>query len=212
MKRSFAWGEVVVVADGLGSRSKADVGSRAACSAVIETAKFMVRQNNPTMENILKLIHAHWLMIIDPYMPEDCLTTCLFAIRNQNHCLLGQIGDGMLAIIGENDQESFVLSEPGDSAFSNITESLGRQFHPLQWKTRILPVATFKVVVLCTDGISDDLMPNMQLDFAEAVHSEYQATSSRQRTRSIQSWLKNWPVPLHSDDKTIACLHKIEKD
>ena len=31
---------------------------------------------------------------------------------------------------------------------------------------------------------------------------------SEERKRDLKRWLSEWPVPAHSDDKTIACLFK----
>ena len=65
-----------------------------------------------------------------------------------------------------------------------------------------------RAVVICTDGISDDLLPDKQMIFAQELNSTYADLGSEDRNRDLKRWLKEWPVPGHSDDKTIACLYK----
>jgi hypothetical protein len=98
-----------------------------------------------------------------------------------------------------------VITDDKDDSFSNMTACLTENFHA-DWEIRELSAVTYTGVMLCTDGISDDLLPERRLSFADKVFA------NGANIRELRRTLIEWPVPLHSDDKTIACLvHGEEK-
>ena len=204
----FDWGDVVAVSDGLGSRPKSDLGAKAACESVVEAAKAYHNCPDAKIENILRLVHSHWLVKIAPFDPNECLATCLFVIRLNGKYLLAQLGDGLIAVCGKKGDDSILLNDSKQGSFSNLTYSLGQEFRLDQWQTRTVRTWQRNAVVLCTDGISDDLLPEKQSDFAQELYLSYRDCSSHKRTNEIYRWLMDWPVPGHSDDKTVACLFR----
>lgn len=206
--RRYKWGNVVVVSDGLGSKAHSDYGSKAACLAVFEAAKSY--QNTPyaNIADILRLIHANWLVKIAPYSSIDCSATCLFAIQNEGTITLGRLGDGIIVAVGKTDEHHLILSDNKQESFSNYTNSLRQEFKPDQWETATINSATCNAVVLCTDGISDDLLADSEMDFCIDLINEYSFLTSKNRTKQLIKMMNEWPVPHHSDDKTIACLFK----
>jgi len=208
MARRYKWGNVVVVSDGLGSKAHSDQGSEAACLAVFEAAKSFQSTPDANIVDILRLIHANWLVKIAPYPSSECSATCLFAIQIEGTITLGRIGDGMIVAIGKTDQSHLILSDNKQDSFSNYTNSLQQEFKPDQWETATIENASCNAVVLCTDGISDDLLPEKVIGFAKEFVNEYAFMKSHKRAFKIRNMLKAWPVPGHSDDKTIACLFK----
>jgi len=211
MSRHYRWGEVVAVSDGLGSRPKSEIGSQAACLSVFEAAKAYWKNPEAKIEDVLRLVHSHWLINIAPYDPSECSATCLFVIRTDGRCLLAQLGDGLIAACGTGCSESHLLSDSKHDSFSNFTESLGQKFRPNQWQCRTLPAEGLNSFALCTDGISDDLIIERQIDFAHELFRTYSKCGYQKRTWEVYRWLKDWPVPGHSDDKTIACLFRKER-
>jgi serine/threonine protein phosphatase PrpC len=209
LARHFDWGEVVVVADGLGSRPKADVGAQAVCRAVVA-----VVEANPTgkIEDLLESIHAHWLACIVPLAPSDCLTTCLFAVRYGEHCLLARLGDGAIVLCANDPQESMVLSANNPELFSNQTDALGATLQLQQWQSKVVDLSSFHAIVLCTDGIADDLQCQSQIPFAQDLVAAYRDIDAIKRDQELQQWLNDWPVPGHTDDKTLVCLYHKEID
>jgi len=208
MARRYQWGNVIVVSDGLGSKPHSDHGSKAACLAVFEAAKSFQNTPEASIVDILRLIHANWLVRIAPYSSSDCSATCLFAVQIKENITLGRLGDGMIVALGKNDGKHLILSDDKQDSFSNCTNSLRQEFQPNQWEVTTIENTAYKAVVLCTDGVSDDLLPEMQAEFMQEFVGEYSSMEHQKRGRSIQKMLKNWPVPKHSDDKTIACLFK----
>lgn len=211
LAQQFNWGEVVVVSDGLGSRPKSDLGARAACYAVVEAARLYHNCARAPVQELLRLIHALWLLKIGPHAANDCCATCLFVIRRKGQCLLGQLGDGMIAVCGDNSEQSILLQADKQDSFANLTHSLGAAFNPEHWQTGSISTEQCQAVVLCTDGIADDLLPSKQSQFARELVTVYGSKSPRQIKQDLDNWLKHWPVPGHSDDKTIACLYHKER-
>jgi serine/threonine protein phosphatase PrpC len=208
MARRYSWGNVIVVSDGLGSKPYSDCGSKAACLAVFEAAKSYQKNKQANIDVIPRLVHANWLVKVGPLPPSDCAATCLFAIQIEEDIILGRLGDGMIVVYCESEKDCFILSDDKQDSFSNYTYSLHSEFRPEHWEIATVKSARCMAIVLCTDGISDDLLPEKQLDFAAELYNAYRDVSCQKRTRDVRAWLNNWPVPGHSDDKTIACLFK----
>lgn len=207
MARHYRWGDVICISDGLGSRPKSHIGSRAACLSVLDAAKIFHRFPGAGIQDLLRLIHSLWLVRIAPFESHDCSATCIFAIRLNEKFLLAQLGDGLIACCGKSSKPVLLNGEAREW-FSNMTFSLGREHRPEQWITDTFNTDKYDSVILCTDGISDDILSEKQGEFVQQIRDSYRDYSPRQRNRDIGKWLKNWPVPGHSDDKTIACLFK----
>ena len=208
MARRYKWGNVVVVSDGLGSKAHSDHGSKAACLAVFEVAESYQNSPDANIVDILRLIHANWLVKISPYSSIDCSATCLFAIQSEVIITLGRLGDGMIVALGETDKNHLILSDNKQDSFSNYTNSLQQEFRADHWETAVIETTAYNAVVLCTDGISDDLLPEKKMIFTKELYSSYANMESEERKRDLKRWLNEWPVPGHSDDKTIASLFK----
>jgi serine/threonine protein phosphatase PrpC len=206
--RQYKWGNVLVVSDGLGSKPHSDHGSKAACLAVFEAAKTYQNNRQAKIPDILRLIHANWLVKVAPFSPSDCSATCLFAIQIDEQITLGRLGDGLIAVYGESEKDCFILSDKKQDSFSNYTYSLHHEFKPNQWETVTIDSSSCKAILLCTDGISDDLLPESEIKFTQEFVDEYRNIAPNMRAYKLKSMLSNWPVPCHSDDKTIAVLYK----
>lgn len=208
MARCYQWGNVVVVSDGLGSKAHSDHGSKAACLAVFEAAKSYQNSPEANIVDILRLIHTNWLVKIAPFSPSDCSATCLFSIQMGEIITLGRLGDGMIVSYGESGENNLILSDNKQDSFSNYTSSFQQEFKPELWEIATIGSTKCNAVVLCTDGISDDLLPETETKFAKEFAETYSSLSAKKRSFEINRMLTEWPVPGHSDDKTIACLFK----
>lgn len=210
INRHFRWGEVIAVADGLGSKKNSDIGSKIVCKSVVDAAKFVKRTKNVDYANIPQLIHALWRIKIGQHIPCDCATTCIFAIRFEQQFVLGQTGDGMLVGLGQSPKDDFILQTKMENGFgfSNLTECLGEEFRNDDWTLKIVPAGQIVALILCTDGIANDLLPERHIDFARELWDYYRNIPIRRIKTEIHSMLTNWTVPYHTDDKTIVCLYR----
>ena len=203
-----AWGDGIVVSDGLGSKSFADFGSQAACLAVAYAVNAC--RNNCEIDHafIFDCIKTHWLSLISPLEPDDCAATCLFAYRLGDGAIhLGMLGDGLSAAVKPNG--SIVqLSDSKLHGFSNITVALSPNAVAKDWRYLSLPEEECAAVLLCTDGVADDLenVDGFVIGFIEA----HRSLAARSANRYVSEMLESWPTPKHSDDKTIACLCRQE--
>ncbi len=204
--KHFSWGDVIVVADGLGSHKYSDIGSKAICKVVVSVAQIYSKKSNINIKRLLKSIHSKWIKELGGYSPSIASTTCLFVLKIKNKYVVAQLGDGLIMGYSKNKKNNFVMKEEKDDSFSNVTNSLRKDFNINDWRYKVLE-SKFEAFVLCTDGISDDLMVEKEFDFGKELFESYKKYSNRRVVGSLHKWLINWPVPHHSDDKTIACLY-----
>ena len=196
---AYSWGNVLAVSDGLGSKPLSDIGSKAACNAVINAARHFAARPLAQIETIPPLIHSLWRVNLGPYYVRDCCATCLFAIQISDRIILGRLGDGLIAALGDQNTPVFMTDEKEDS-FSNITDCLSENFYNKQWELRELKASLYPRIMLCTDGVSEDLTVEGREFFSTEVFKNGSNLSELRRA------LVEWPVPGHSDDKTVACL------
>ena len=207
LSRHFFWGDVLVVADGLGSHMYSHEGSKAICRAVVSVAKIYSNVKHKNIQRFLKRVQSKWLEELGSFSPKEASSTVLFVVRYKKEFIVCQLGDGI--IMGfSNDGNSFILNENKDESFSNITHSLKKNIDFENWKVKHLKNMSFKTFVLLTDGVSDDLVMNKELEFGEGLYKNNLRYSKKRVEKSLKYMLMNWPVPNHSDDKTIACLYR----
>jgi serine/threonine protein phosphatase PrpC len=201
------WGNGVVVSDGLGSKQHSDWGSAAACRAV-ETAAFALSHqtlgDGPVAANLITRVRDEWLRAIEPLDPRDSSATCVFAfVDGQDHLRLGLLGDGaVMAVL--RDGSVAALTDDKSGGFSNMTSALSPTVTAESWQVTTIPASDCMAVVLCTDGISGDIED--LAGFAQGFSKSFAAMPALAASRRIREVLMTWPVPKHSDDKTLACL------
>ncbi len=203
------WGDGIVVSDGLGSKPFSDFGSKAACRAVVHAVLAYQGKIKPEDIFLFDQIKHKWLTLIAPLEPGDCAATCLFAFRLDDGMVrIGMLGDGLAAAV-KTDGMVLSLSDEKAESFSNITTALSPRVTEKDWRWLSIPEGECSSIVLCTDGVADDLtdIHGFIKEFA-CAYRNLSAVSAARRTREI---LENWPTPKHSDDKTIACLFREEE-
>ena len=120
---------------------------------------------------------------------------------------LGMLGDGLAAAV-KSDGSVMSLSEDKSIGFSNITAALSPNASAKDWQHLSLLEEECVAILLCTDGVADDLdkADGFVKEFIDA-HCPLAAVRANQHIREM---LENWPTPKHSVDKTIACLCREE--
>lgn len=200
----YEWGDIITVADGVGSKKFSDFGSRCACLAVAR-AIYDYREDVKLDQNkIANTIKDKWLSLISPLDPRDCASTCLLAFRsNKGFVTIGILGDGLAAAV-KVDGSVESLSDDKLEGFSNITIALSPNVNPHDWRWLSIPEIECQSIFLCTDGVSDDLLDTD--GFVKTFFDAYRDFSSVSGARRLRKVLTEWPTPKHTDDKTIACL------
>jgi hypothetical protein len=201
------WGDGIVVSDGVGSKPFSNVGSDAACFAAKHAA--CAWRDDPGMAPALLFEHIRslWLSNVAPLAPRDCAATCLFAFRLRDLLHVGMLGDGLAAAI-RSDGSVLSLLEDKSQGFSNITGALSPHVSPQNWRYMSLPADQCTAVLLCTDGVSDDL--DNADGFVTGLVAAHRPLAAASASRHLRQMLESWPTPRHNDDKTIACLCREE--
>jgi len=200
----FEWGNVAVVSDGLGSKKYSDIGAKYACDAVISAALSFHGESVISHKVLTQRILQNWLGLLKDYDANDCATTCLFVIQHYGNVIMGQLGDGLIAALG---QDVFCyLAEDKEDSFSNITECLHEKVEFSSWRFTEFKLSDFNQFLICTDGISDDLPPESYQGFCQDFIESYLPMDATSRDQQITDILTNWPVKGHTDDKTILVL------
>lgn len=203
-----AWGDGIVISDGLGSKPFSNIGSAAACRAVECAAHRCCDKSEIDHDFVSHCIKTNWLSLISPLEPRDCAATCLFAFRLGDGAIhIGMLGDGLAAAVKSNGSV-VSLSEDKSQGFSNITTALSLNVSAKDWRHLSLLEEDCVAILLCTDGVSDDL-ENVD-GFVTGVIEAHRHVAAVRSSQHIREMLENWPTPKHSDDKTIACLYREE--
>jgi serine/threonine protein phosphatase PrpC len=209
------WGDGIVVSDGLGSKPLSNFGSDAACRAVEQAVRHLsvrARDAKPAARDkyaaLLAGILDGWLDSVAPLDPQESGATCLFAFRIGDGLVrMGMLGDGCAAAV-KHDGTVVTLSDDKAAGFSNVTSALSPSTSEASWTVMTIPETECEAVVLCTDGVFDDL-EDVE-DFMAGFVKAYRGLARMTASRLAREMLENWPVPKHSDDKTIACLFRAE--
>lgn len=204
---NYKWGDIAVVSDGVGSCPTSERGSAATCRAVIASIRSM-RRNSMDVPMLLDAIPLKWLERLRPFKPEESSATCLFVFRPaEGQMVIGMLGDGLIAVL-KRDGSYRELCDNKEDCFSNQTVALSASTTADRWCTMVIDQEECEAVLLCTDGVADDLRSERREDFVRWLFREGESLSASAFGREIRKMLKNWPTPKHSDDKTIACLFR----
>lgn len=198
--------QYLAVCDGLGSRPQARDGARAAARAARLAVRHWGAASQATPGQLIRLIELLWRLEVSPHDSQACATTCLVAaVQTRGGCsrvTVAALGDG-LAAYRENGTVTTVGGR-GDG-YANQTVALGTPHHMDAWATRTWETEASFSLMLATDGVADDLQPAALpafLDWLDGLGRR----APRARGPTLRRALERWPVPGHSDDKTIAVL------
>lgn len=199
-------GWVAAVCDGLGSCSQSQIGSRAATQAVQHV---LSNYGKGKTDSITADIHEQWLARIAPHPVRNVATTCLWAsIDRSGFCSLGQLGDGL--ILFRSAGRIYRLT-PERQGYSNQTLALWDQHESKHWlQAECCLSHPGDGVVLMTDGVSDDLVPDVIGGFFEALSNNISRRGRRAGRRWLQKELEEWSTPMHGDDKSLVAIFRAE--
>jgi hypothetical protein len=201
------YGRLIVVSDGLGSRTRASQGSKNACLAARDAVRYWSMNPLSPPERLAPLIQALWRSRIAPHPPEDCATTCILALRQRTGAwVIGGIGDGLAAIrLGRRELKYIIGGQR--RGFLNETVGLGTSKSSNDWQfVTIPPPPAPTAAIIATDGVSDDLIPEKTGLFTAWLVDELRGLPARQRSQRLRAMLRKWPTPNHSDDKALGVI------
>lgn len=193
---------LAVVCDGMGSKKHSRVGSKRLCKIVKKKVKDGLKSGTFNAIDLLEKIQTCWLKRLFPFSLKNCDTTCLFCLISENSILACQLGDGII-LVKENDNINIIKSKEDD--FSNETTGIGKA-KIKDWTIKIIKKESnceYRFL-LGTDGISEDLLPEMLSEFVNTLTTN---VAGKYRNNSyLKSILNNWPNKYSNDDKTIVVV------
>lgn len=205
LRRLASDSALVVVCDGMGSRKHSATGSRAACRAVADAVRLWAKSPDAPPDLLLRLVHALWNVRVHQTGRDECATTCLFAAATKDgRLVMAQLGDGIVML---KTPRGITTLESSSDRFGNTTTGLGIAKDVREWRIHVEPkIAGEAVVMLATDGVADDLLPEKRSGFINFLVTQYGELPVAARSRAIARTLHEWPTPRHLDDKTVAVL------
>lgn len=201
----YRGGWIAAVADGLGSRARSELGAGNAC----QVARRILRAAPSSFDlpASLPLIHQQWIESIEPTTPRDAATTLLFSrVTSEGDFHAAQLGDGLLLV---RCAGQFRRVTPDRTAYSNQTWALESTHTQDKWSTTFGRLTQpGDGVVLMTDGVADDLEQAQLAEFFGGLYQDLSTRNRRRGRRWLQSELRDWATPLHSDDKTLVAIFR----
>ncbi len=195
--RLLPYCEVFVVADGVGSHKFSQKGSKYICYAVQNAFK-KLQKNAIVEDEILSTIYKGYKNQIRRKEKNNVGTTCLFAVIYNNKLYIGQAGDGVCCV---KINGKFKMTAQKESDFTNEVLAISDKAEYNTWRYRCIDLGNINSleIMLTTDGISEDIIPEKMPDFMSFVFSKV----DNDRRNGLKKLLQNWSFPGSIDDKTI---------
>lgn len=197
-----------VVCDGLGSRPQAREGALAGIRAARQAARQWVNAPDASVSLLVRLVEVLWRLEVAPLPPGDCATTCLLVLAfpegEATRLVMLALGDSRCLV--ETEDGLRALGGRAAEQFGNVTLALGTPHHMDDWQVQDFKTVGQLRVLLLSDGIADDVPVEKVPEFLHWL-GDFEGRPAPARGRALRRALRHWPVPGHTDDKTLVYLH-----
>ena len=193
---------LAVVCDGLGSKKHSRVASYRLCKIIKKEVHKRFKKRALEPYDLVASIQSKYKKRIWPFNLTNCDTTCLFSLISSTSIMLFQLGDGLNAIVFNND---IVKCEITEKDFTNETRAFGNS-KKSDWLFKMVKKEdnTKYELILCTDGISEDIIDDTAVEFIHTVSSK--TIGKNKNNPILKDILDSWPNKYSSDDKTIVVV------
>ena len=201
LSKPYKDGYIMVVSDGMGSKSLSHFGSKCLCESVYNVvSNYAFDLDVISFKDIIYACHEEWKKRLSDYDIKQCYATLLVVVIRENKISAARLGDGFLAIY--TDGKVTCLYDKKENYFANETDCLKEELDREKIETVEVEYSEFQGAVSCTDGVEIGTMQEEDiLSFTQEFVDEYSNRDKDEVIAEIESWLKDWPG---MDDKTLA--------
>lgn len=208
LSKPYKDGYIMVVSDGMGSKSLSHFGSKCICESVYDViSNYTLDLDVISFKDIIYACHEEWKKRLSEYDIKQCYATLLVAVIREKTIKAARLGDGFLAIYA--DGKVTCLYDKKENYFANETDCLKENLDREKIEIVETEYSKFQGAVSCTDGVEIGTMQEEDITgFTQEFVDEYSNKGKNEVIEEIESWLKDWPG---MDDKTLAFVMEGEK-
>lgn len=201
-------GYIMVVSDGMGSKSLSHFGSKCICESVYDVvSNYTFDLDVISFKDIIYVCHDEWKKCLSDYEIKQCYATLLVAVIRKNKISAARLGDGFLAVY--TDGKVTCLYDKKENYFANETDCLKEKLDREKVEIVEIEYSEFQGAVSCTDGVEIGTMQEDDIsNFTREFVDEYSNQDRDEVIAEIETWLKDWPG---MDDKTLAFVIEGER-
>lgn len=208
LSKSYKDGYIMVVSDGMGSKSLSHFGSKCICESVYDVvSNYTFDLDVISFKDIIYACHEEWKKRLSDYDIKQCYATLLVAVIREKTIKAARLGDGFLAIYADGNVTC--LYDKKENYFTNETDCLKENLDREKIEIVEIEYSKFQGAVSCTDGVEIGTMQEEDIiGFTQEFVDEYSNKEKVEVIEEIESWLKDWPG---MDDKTLAFVMEGER-
>ena len=194
-------GVILVVSDGMGSKSLSHYGSRYLCESIYDViSNYPLDIDVISFKDIIYACHEEWKKRLEEFDLSQCYATMLVAVIRRDNIKAARLGDGFLSIY--IDDNIYCLYDKKEAYFANETDCVREILDREKIEIIELRYDRLQGVIACTDGIEIGTMQREELeDFTREFVGEYSDKKASAVISEVGQWLEDWPG---ADDKTLA--------
>ena len=201
-------GYIMVVSDGMGSKSLSHLGSKCICECVYDVvSNYTFDLDVISFKDIIYACHEEWKKRLSDFDIKQCYATLLVAVVRENTVKAARLGDGFLVIYA--DGKVTCLYDKKENYFANETDCLKEELDREKIEIVEIEYSRFHGALSCTDGVEIGTMQEEDITgFTQEFVDEYSYKEKDKVIEEIESWLKDWPGMY---DKTLAFVMEGER-
>lgn len=194
-------GYIMVVSDGMGSKSLSHLGSKCICECVYDVvSNYAFDLDVISFKDIIYACHEEWKKRLSDFDIKQCYATLLVAVIRKKTIKAARLGDGFLAIYA--DGKVTCLYDKKENYFANETDCLKENLDREKIEIVKIEYSKYQGAVSCTDGVEIGTMQEKDIiGFTQEFVDEYSNKEKEDVIEEIESWLEDWPG---MDDKTLV--------
>jgi hypothetical protein len=194
-------GYIMVVSDGMGSKSLSHLGSKCICECVYDVvSNYAFDLDVISFKDIIYACHEEWKKRLSDFDIKQCYATLLVAVIRKKTIKAARLGDGFLAIYA--DGKVTCLYDKKENYFANETDCLKENLDREKIEIVKIEYSKYQGAVSCTDGVEIGTMQEKDIiGFTQEFVDEYSNKEKEEVIEEIESWLEDWTG---MDDKTLV--------